>query len=617
MKHSYSFSLILLPLALLLALASTLFIQRAGITYEVSSRYYVSEQFLPDDIIEVKNFFSDKPVEALVIVDSQNTDKYMQIMVENVYATLDDMRVKYDIYDANGPANSVDLSKYQTVVFVVLDISRLDSETAAIMNWMEGGGKVMFAIRPDPSSTFSLSYRKLGIIGSAGELAATKGIEFVTDLLPGAKGVNIGLQFINGSSYPVELDENCIVHLISGEGNRIPLMWQCDSGQGRIVFINSDQFGDKAARGIFAAGYSLLSDYFVYPVINSSVLYIDDFPAPLPEGSDEYITRYYDMDTATFFRDVWWPDMENLATKYDLRYTGGMIETYTQQVTPPLVKQLEPETHKYFGRSLLAAGGEIIFHGHNHVPFCTADNDVNPLNDYPSWPNTESAQLSLSEVYTYANSVFPDYQFLGYMPPSNILCSDSRRWLPLVIPDLRYIASIYIPDEDAQEYVQEFTEASDGIIEFPRVVSGYNMYDDEYMQWAAINELNLHYVNSHFLHPDDLLDPDRGAEKGWADLRDQYDRFLQWLKDSAPGLRNMTGREGAMAVQRFARLAMETRDNNGALEITLGNFYDEAWLMLRSDKKPLSVDGGAATQVSSNLYLIQALDSKITVTFEE
>lgn len=615
MKHSYSFSLLLLPLVLLLALAGTLFVQRTGIQYKINSKYYETLHLLPAEIVEVTNFFPDKPVEALVLYDSRNADKNMGLLVDNLYATLDSMRVKYDTFDVASSEN-VDLTKYHTVVFAVLDLSVLGSQASTIMSWEEGGGKVLFAIRPDPSPAFELIYRKLGIVSSSGGLVATKGIEFVTDLFPGAKGKKLGLSFINGSSYPVELKSDCHIHLISGDENKIPLLWRCDNGNGRVVFINSDQFGDKAARGVIGAAYTLLEDIFVYPVINSSVLYIDDFPAPLPEGSNEYITKYYDMDTATFYRDIWWPAMQDLAVKYDIRYTGGMIETYTQNVNPPLDKQLEPETHKYFGRSLLATGGEIIFHGHNHVPLCTADNDVNPSNDYPSWPDIEAEQLAMSEVYTYANSVFPDYRIVGYMPPSNILCSDSRAWLPLVVPDLKFIASIYIPDEDAQEYVQEFTEASDGIIEFPRVISGYDM-DDEYMQWAAINEISLHYVNSHFLHPDDLLDPARGAERGWPELRDQYDIFLNWLKVSAPGLRNMTASEGAMAVQRFARLAMETQYNKGTLEISLGNFYDESWLMLRSASKPLSVDGGEITQVTSELYLIKATKSKISILFEE
>lgn len=617
MKHSYSYSLILLPLLMLVALSSALFVQRSGITYTVNSEYYKSTQFLPDDLVEVKNFFPEKPTEALVIYDAQNTDKNIEIMVEDIYATLDSMRVKYDSYDSNS-SDQIDLTKYQTVVFAALDISVMDAQVASIVSWMENGGKIMFAIRPDPSATFTLISRHLGFVSLSEELVSAKGVEFTTDLFPGAKGVSIGLQFIDGSSYAVELESTCTIHIVSADDNKIPLLWECNIGKGRVVFINSDQFGDKAARGTLGAAYTLMFDTFVYPVINTSVLFIDDFPAPLPEGENNYITRFYgDMGTETFYRDVWWPDMEMLAAKYNLKYTGGMIETYTQVVDPPLVKQLEPETHKYLGRSLLAIGGEIIFHGHNHVPFCTVDTDVNSSNDYPSWPNTEAEQLSLVELYNFGNSVFPDYKFLGYIPPSNILCSDSRRWLPMVVPDLKYIASVYLPDEDAQEYEQEFIEASDGIIEVPRVISEYNVFDNEYMQWALLNELSLHYVNSHFIHPDDLLDPERGAERGWEELKSKFDRFLGWLRDSAPGLRNMVGSESAMAVQRFSRVAMEFNDNGGELDIALGNFYDEAWLMLRSTTPPRTIEGGAITPVTSNLYLIHATASEIKVTFEE
>ncbi len=617
MKHSYSFSLILLPLFVLLVLASTLFVQRSGITYKVSSEYYQSRQFLPAEVIEINNYFPDKPVDALVLFDSESIakDKDMKILVDNVYTILEGMRVKYDTYDVNSP-QKIDLSSYRAVIFAVLDVSKLDTQTITIMDWVEGGGRVLFAIRPDSYQSLMSIVRRLGVV-SSGDLVDAKGVEFTTDVFVGAKGKSMGMEFISGSSYPVELESGCRVHLVSKDSNKIPLLWQCDIGQGRVVFINSDQFGDKAARGVVGVAYSLLEDAFIYPVINTSVLYIDDFPAPFPQGRSDFVTKYYDMDNFSFFRDIWWPELQKLAQKYDLRFTGGMIETYTEKVTLPLDKQLDSETHKYFGRSLLADGGEIIFHGHNHIPLCTADNGVNPRNGYISWPNTESAQLSLGELYTFGNSVFPDYHFLGYIPPSNILCSDSRRWLPLVVPDLKYIASVYLPDALSEKYEQEFVEASDGIIEFPRVISGYALSDDEYMEWAAINALSLYYVNSHFVHPDDIFDTDRGADKGWPTLRDQYDSFLQWLHDSAPGLRNMTGGEGAMAVQRFSRLAMETKTSNGKMEVSLGNFYDEAWFMLHSTKKPLAVEGGVVTQISSEFYLIQASVSNIVITFEE
>ena len=80
----------------------------------------------------------------------------------------------------------------------------------------------------------------------------------------------------------------------------------------------------------------------------------------------------------------------------------------------------------------------------------------------------------------------------------------------------------------------------------------------------------------------------------------------------------MVSSEGAMAVQRFYRLALNYQtDESGNLEIALGNFYDEAWLIIRTPRVPVNIDGGVITKLSSERYLIQALQPNIEITFEE
>ena len=81
-------------------------------------------------------------------------------------------------------------------------------------------------------------------------------------------------------------------------------------------------------------------------------------------------------------------------------------------------------------------------------------------------------------------------------------------------PQIKTIASNYFAGECA--YTQEFEVADDGIVEQPRIISGAIL--DDYMQMAAVSELNMHFVNSHFMHPDDLLDEDRGAKLGWCKI---------------------------------------------------------------------------------------------------
>ena len=161
-------------------------------------------------------------------------------------------------------------------------------------------------------------------------------------------------------------------------------------------------------------------------------------------------------------------------------------------------------------------------------------------------------QLAVSELYTFGKNLFPDNEFVTYVPPSNVLCPQERKWLPRVLPNLKVIASVYLEDENGMAYQQEFMEAWDGIIELPRVSSGFD--PDEYTYWAVMNELALHYVNSHFFHPDDVIRADRGGDKGWLYLRGKYEEFVKWISEAAPGLRNMTAQEGAMAIQRYDRL---------------------------------------------------------------
>ena len=50
---------------------------------------------------------------------------------------------------------------------------------------------------------------------------------------------------------------------------------------------------------------------------------------------------------------------------------------------------------------------------------------------------------------------------------------------------------------------------------------------------SSFPELNMHFVNSHFMHPDDLLDEDRGAALGWEKLKKRLDQYMTWLNESA------------------------------------------------------------------------------------
>jgi Uncharacterized protein conserved in bacteria len=609
MKHTYSFSLILLPLVILVTLASFLLIVQSGVRYEIS---YPPMHILAPAKIETQEYFSDKPVEALVMYDSNAFAGVEH--VNTVLDVLDSMEVKYDKFDVSSD-REYDLSKYKNVVVSFIDLQKHEDHLSGLLNWVEGGGHLLFSIRPDPSSAFNAIYRKLGIVSKSDGLIVVRGVDFISDLMPGAEGLKVGADFIDSNSYFVELEPECKVHLKSTDEFQAPILWECDYQMGRFVILNSDQFNTKSDRGVIGAAYSLLQDVFVYPVINGSIYFINEFPSPIKQGTDDFIAKQFGRDIQNFYVNVWWPDIQQLSHKYGIKYTGAFLETFNDTVLPPFNKQPENEKYGYFGGLILNNKGEVGIHGYNHVPLCLAEAEINQKLDYPGWPSLESMELSIYESYSFTKSIFPDNKITTYIPPSNILCPDARHWLPQALPDLQVISSLYLPGEGGLAYEQEYTEAADGIIELPRIAGGYEL--SSYLRWASINELGLHYINSYYISPDDVLSDAYGPQKGWDYLHGQFEEYVKRLSETTPSLRNLTALEGAMAVQRFARLAVKTEKEDGEVDISLGNFYDEAWLMMRSSKAPQSIDGGVVTQVSSSLYLIQALKPYIVVRFTE
>lgn len=418
------------------------------------------------------------------------------------------------------------------------------------------------------------------------------------------------------SSLSVSLRETAHVWATTGDAD-VPLIWSNDCGGGRTVVCNIGIY-DKVMRGFYAAAVSLLGDATAYPVINSAVFYLDDFPSPVPSGDGTYIKRDYGLSVADFYAKVWWPDLQKLAQQYDIRYTGVMIENYEDAVnqTEP-ARQADTTQFRYFGGMLLQMGGELGFHGYNHQPLALWDTDYGTLYDYKTWKNKKTLVASLNELIAFQDEVLPNAHGSVYVPPSNILSARARKLIGTDVPRIKTIASTYFEDGADLPYVQEFGVSSDGIVEQPRIVSG-GMVDDAYMRLAAVSELNMHYVSTHFMHPDDLLDPDRGAKEGWEVYKGGLTDYLEWLAKSAPDLRHQTGSECSGAIQRFSSVTVSVDTSDDAWTLNLGNFHDESWLMFRANNgEPGAVSGGEIKHLTGDLYLVKATDKTVTIERKE
>lgn len=601
---TFPFKSMLVILCVFMMMAVVLFAERSGIQYTEKNRKvaYLDREEVVTEQMAVKSL----PKTCLVLRNS--ADEASEQAWTQFQQIFKDMKVGTDVVDLKSDSVIPDYDEYETVVVLLSDISPLKEKLLELCDWVSEGGNALFVMTLQKTAYTSIIEQKLGIISSGYENTVVDSIYFEPDfMLGGGQAYEITDPY--DSAWSVQLSEQAKVHAQVEDENGQPVIWENQYGKGKFVV---DNFGlyEKAVRGFYAASYSLLTDVGIYPVINGSTFYLDDFPSPVPNGDGTYVKRDYEMSISNFYMNVWWPDMLELASDHGIRYTGVMIENYGDATDGTIEKQKDTKRFEYFGNMLLHQGGELGYHGYNHQPLSLPNTDYGDVLPYDTWKNQSAMKKAVKELVRFGDKIFPRTSMSVYVPPSNVLSAEGRRMLAEDFPQIRTIASNYFTGEFA--YVQEFEVAEDGIVEQPRIISGAII--DSYMKMAALSELNMHFVNSHFIHPDDLLDEDRGAALGWEKLKGNLSDYMDWLDDSAPSLRQLTGSELSGAIQRYGAVTFTKTVTDQEIRLELDNFYDEVYFMVRiNEGTPGDVSGGKLTHLTGNLYLLKAKEPTVTI----
>lgn len=585
-------------LGVFLLMAFILLLERMGVRPGDQTR---KDPYLPEElVITADQALEGQSADCLVITDMGRVDCSHAYDVL-IAPMLKDMKVPFDMVDI-GSSTPPDFRKYETVLFLTPDMDALGDYVIDVCDWVKTGGHALFAM-PFEYGPYALYVEQICGVLSGSDFVRMDSMYLDEEFILGG-----------GQSYPVtdafdsaiafSLRESAKSRAWIGGKNDLPLIWQEDYGRGRFVVVNIGIY-EKSFRGIYAAAYSLLEDVFAYPVLNGSAFYLDDMPSPVPDGDGSFIYRDYGMSISDFYSNVWFRDMESLSQKYGYAPTAVIIENYEDDTETPPSPQVDTRRFLNFGNQILRRGGELGYHGYNHQPLMPSTVDYGDEYDYNTWPSQGAMRAAMEELIRFADDLYPTAPKSVYVPPSNVMGEDGRSVLSSLYPQIRTVASTYLGDFTEYPYVQEFGVGDDGIVNQPRTVSG-TVFDD-FMMITSVSELNMHLVCTHFMHPDDTLDEDRGAALGWAQMLQSLDDYLNWLFTAAPGIRRMTGSELSGTIQRWAGLTVEHIREDNRVTIHLGNYIDEAYLLIRlQNGVPDTITGGTLTQQAGDLYLLSA-----------
>ncbi|MBQ4900393.1 DUF2194 domain-containing protein [Paenibacillus sp. Marseille-P2973] len=479
----------------------------------------------------------------------------------------------------------------------------------AVSDYVQQGGYVLFTSQLETDSAFYQLYRKLGIVSVGGTYPA-KGIELNSNILIGEKGYKSNDPYFVNISNVVEIDGRSELLASAMDGN--PLIWRTEYGDGAFLVMNGTMLQEKVNRGLFSGAISMLEPDYIYPVFNSKLIYIDDFPSPIPEGSVPSIYDVYHKDIKQFYREIWWPDMLKAAKRAGLKYTAGIIQSYQNDVEGPFQYPADEDRYNLisYGREVIKSGGEIGIHGYNHQSLQT-DLRIADYYEYKVWKSQEKMEQAVAEVLEFAHRAFPNYQIMSYIPPSNMLDSVGREALKQAWPNLTVISSLYEEDINKVSYVQEFEVAPDGIIEMPRISSGY--MDSPFEQWAEANAITSLGFYSHFIHPDDILDEMRGQSLSWEELYKGFTLKLERLRTTYPWLRAMTSTEAALDMEDVLGSTVSWEKGANSIKGEVSHLEQDNFFILRTERRIGRLQNCTVTKIDDQVFLVTVTEDKFEI----
>ena len=502
------------------------------------------------------------------------------------------LKMNCDLVDA-GRQDTVSFYDYDVIVIATAQFEKeIGSQGAErLMNYVKKGGRLLIGTVPEElGDAFAEIYRKIGI-QDYGDFRTVNSFEYTEELVPGMKQMKFSGEEFEDTALSVQLAGDSRVYMQCWEmkeekTRKTPMFWTCDYGEGRTGVFNGTAMTGDYWSGTAAGSIVSLYDTYMYPVINAKTIFLDDFPSPQYNSESDVTKEQYNRTVKEFYRDIWWPDMQAAAKLYNCSYTGLFVATYNDIVNPEQFEYELDRLEQYYGNSLMKNDYEIGAHGYNHQSLGLKGQIPRKLG-YRPWADTTDMAASLEELNTIAEELFPGASLQVYVPPSNYLSPEGREAVVAALPDLKMISGVYTMEgEEGAVYVQDFAISPDGIVEFPRISSG--MLDRSFDRFSIMNGLGLYGVFSHFIHPDDIFDEDRGAGLTWQELYKSYSDTLNMVHEQYQGLRPLTASQAADALKVAEELELSLTVEGERVTGKANGFYGEAYCSFKTERTPFA-----------------------------
>jgi hypothetical protein len=490
-----------------------------------------------------------KPGTLLVLHDPASPDATRAMRALAAVSSYSGIAMEAVTVDDARALRPADLASRGGIVLAVPEVRRpLDAFLAGLLrDHLSRGGRVLalLPLRNVPLASVIAATPQDGPPAAA----PTAGIRFREGAFPGLDGMVIEPvgDAVRLSALRPSLSARCAVLAESapgpGGGDPVPLWWRCPAGSGAAIALNAFEFPDRATLGVVLQAVLDVQGGWAMPVLGAALEFVDDCPLPMTGQAHPAMGK---PDTEFYRADVYGMLREAVRT-LRMRPVFLGVFSYDDRVAPPFEEPFGGATGgaaRDLGARIVADDMQVGLHGANHMSPGLDGGVTKRFPDRPAlaaWFRAGRASFA---------AVFGDLERPRvFVPPNDWIDAAGKQALAAEVPEVRVLASVFAGTDVEAE--QDFAPDPDvrGLTDVPRTWAGYALAGEARL--GMVNGVLLYGVSSHFIHPDDVMDPERSGGLDWARLRSGFLAGAAEVRNRFPFLRDMEVTEAAEAIDRL------------------------------------------------------------------
>lgn len=531
-----------------------------------------------------------EPSSLLVLHDSmsQDSERAMRALsVVSAYARIPIVSVDRPYA---GDLRPVDLLAHAGVLLALTEVqSPTDGLIAGLLRDVLGRGRRVVSLLPLSDQVIA------PVITQGGPTRARPvkgyGLRFNKGIFPGLEGIEVSS--FAPTTLLHSLGKSCEVLAESqSEAGPIPIWWRCAAGRGMTVGLNAFELIDRAALGIVLQATTMAMDIWAMPVLGATIEFVDDCPLPMTGNVYEAMggpdTQFYVNEFYGMVRDA--------VQKLRIKPTFLAVFSYDEKIAPPFDEPLAGiggVAARELARMIISDDMPVGLHGTNHVSPAIRGGVTK------HFLGIDSLREWFSAGRDFMKAIFgSEARVTVYVPPNDWIDEAGKDALVAAVPEIQVLSTVFNGTEVETE--QDFgpDPHHKGLINLPRTWAGYFLEGEAVL--GMVNGVLLYGVSSHFIHPDDVLDPERSGGKTWRELKEAYIKGLQEVRRRFPFLREMTALEAASEIRRLSEVGFGTTMHPFVVRRTSGETGPIMFMVRTSPRcSPLYVNGGEVVHSDS------------------